>query len=122
MLFRSLKILKKRIDGKKSITVYPEAHIWPYYTGVRPFTDVSFRYPASDGSPVFSFSVLYRKGMFGKPKMSVYIDGPFYSDKGSIRERQAELRDKVYDAIDKRTSSEENYRFVEYRKVEGDSK
>lgn len=35
------------------IVIYPEAHIWPYYTKIRPFKDVSFRYPAEADKPSF---------------------------------------------------------------------
>ena len=38
-----------------NITIYPEAHIWPYYTGVRNFKDSSFRYPVLTNSPVIAF-------------------------------------------------------------------
>ncbi len=40
-----LEAIEKRILEKSSITIYPEAHIWPYYTKIRPFKDVSFQYP-----------------------------------------------------------------------------
>lgn len=40
-----LEAIKKRIHQNASITIYPEAHIWPYYTKIRPFKDVSFQYP-----------------------------------------------------------------------------
>ena len=33
------------------IAIYPEAHIWPYYTKIRPFPDGSFRYPAAFRKP-----------------------------------------------------------------------
>ena len=39
-----LTTIQKKIDKKSSITIYPEAHIWPYYTKIRPFKDVSFKY------------------------------------------------------------------------------
>lgn len=42
---RFLEAIQKRIEQKSSITIYPEAHIWPYYTKIRPFKDVSFQYP-----------------------------------------------------------------------------
>jgi hypothetical protein len=37
--------IEKRIDEGAAVFIYPEAHIWPYYTGIRPFGDASFSYP-----------------------------------------------------------------------------
>ena len=40
-----LNAIKLTIENKHSITIYPEAHIWPYYTKIRNFKAVSFKYP-----------------------------------------------------------------------------
>ena len=37
-----LDAIEKRIKQGYSITIFPEAHIWPYYTKIRPFKSVSF--------------------------------------------------------------------------------
>ncbi len=31
------KAYKKRISDGHPVVIYPEAHVWPYYTGIRPF-------------------------------------------------------------------------------------
>ena len=36
--------IEDKIKKNNSITIYPEAHIWPYYTKIRPFKSVSFKY------------------------------------------------------------------------------
>ncbi len=38
------KAMKTRIE-KHPIIIYPEAHVWPYYTEIRPFADGEFKYP-----------------------------------------------------------------------------
>ena len=93
-----------RIEEGKCVTVYPEAHIWPYYTGIRPFPDTSFDYPAKLGAPVFAFTNTYRKRRFFKhPRIITYVDGPFYPDMDKpARKRRAELREKVYNAMCRR--------------------
>ncbi len=90
--------LKGRIEKGHAVVVYPEAHIWPYYTGIRPFPDASFAYPVKDGAPVFCFVNTYRAGRFFKrPKMITRIDGPFLPDPSlSPREAASALREKVY--------------------------
>ncbi len=40
-----LEAIEYHIEKRHSITIYPEAHIWPYYTKIRPFKSVSFKYP-----------------------------------------------------------------------------
>lgn len=89
------------------VVIYPEAHIWPLYTDIRPFPDASFRYPAETGKPVFAFTSTYKKrGLLPLVKSTVYIDGPFFGDKAlSVRENQKNLRDCVYNAMKKRSEA-----------------
>ena len=49
------------ITQNKCIAIYPEAHIWPYYTGIRNYNDNSFRYSVKCNVPVFSFTNTYQK-------------------------------------------------------------
>ena len=44
------------------IVIYPEAHIWPYYTKIRPFKDVSFRYPNTETYALRHVSLRFRIG------------------------------------------------------------
>ncbi len=86
---------------KFHLTIYPEAHIWPYYTGIRPFKDISFGYPVKLNAPVVAFCVCYSKprGVFAKLRkvnITVHVSEPFYPDLSkSEKEAKQELRDKV---------------------------
>ncbi len=66
------------------IGIFPEAHIWPFYTGVRPFVGTSFRYPVKLHAPVVAMAVTYRKrrGLFcwvkRPPGMTVTFSAPMY--------------------------------------------
>ncbi len=88
--------------GRDNITVFPEAHIWPYFTGVRNFADTSFAYPAKAGCPVFAFFTAYTEprgflSFLRKANMTVYVSDPIYPEAGlSEREARRDLRDKVY--------------------------
>ena len=87
-------------EGGHWVAIYPEAHIWPYYTGIRPFGAASFKYPAKCGLPVFAYTTVYKKRrLLKRPKKVVYIDGPFFAEGGSVNERAHALRDKVYAAM-----------------------
>ena len=81
--------------------VYPEAHIWPYYTGVREFSDASFLYPAKFGAPVYAATTVFRKRrLFAAPRCEVYIDGPFLPDESStVAENKSRLHAKARAAM-----------------------
>ena len=76
--------VKKRYAQKACITIYREAHIWPYYTCIRKFKDVSFAFPVGLDSPVVAMVVTYRKRkgpsklIFKHPKVTVYCSEPMY--------------------------------------------
>lgn len=113
-----MKALPERIKQKRSVTIYPEAHIWPYYTGIRPFSDVSFTYPVNDNVPVIAFVTTYRKRkLFPNlaPLLTVKVSDPFYTDKSLDRiEARKKLRDDVYNFMCKETSNPDNYAYYEY--------
>lgn len=86
--------------------IYPEAHIWPYYTKIRPFKDSSFRYPVQYQCPVICFTNTYQKRKHSKkPQIVTYVDGPFYPDaKLRGKEQKADLRNRVYEQMKERSS------------------
>lgn len=99
--------IEKRISQKHSVVIYPEAHIWPFYTKIRPFPDTSFHYPIKCGVPTFCFTNTYQKRKWSKkPKMVTYIDGPFYPDKAlPAKEQKQQLRNQVYDCMCERAKN-----------------
>jgi 1-acyl-sn-glycerol-3-phosphate acyltransferase len=114
-------ILRKISTEEKSVVmIYPEAHIWPYYTGIRPFTDSSFRYPLQYDKPVYCFTNTYQKRRFRKtPQMVTYVDGPFLApEEMSHKEKKTYLRNQVYEAMCER-SKENNVEMIRYIKVDG---
>ena len=115
-----LGAIERRITEKHAIVIYPEAHIWPYYTKIRPFTDTSFAYPIKLGVPAFCFTNTYHKRkLFGMTKIITYVDGPFFASAESCpREKRKELRDKVYTCMCDRAklSSFEKIQYVKREK------
>lgn len=113
-----LNTIEYRIKKGYAITIFPEAHIWPYYTKIRPFKSVSFKYPVKLGTPAFCMTNTYQKyGKNGdKVKIVSYIDGPFFPDEGlNIKEQQENLRNKVYEKMVER-SKNSNIEVIEYIK------
>ena len=112
-----LTSIEQIIQKNDSITIYPEAHIWPYYIHIRPFGAVSFRYPVMYSSPVFVLTNTYHsRGRGNKVQIITYIDGPFYPDESlKFKERQQKLRDKVYECMISR-SKESDFEYIKYKK------
>ncbi len=113
-----LNKIEKEINRKHSITIYPEAHIWPYYTKIRPFKTVSFKYPVKLNKPSFCITNTYQS--YGKNndkiKMVSYIDGPFYpNNELTPKEAQQELRDRIYNCMVDR-SKNSNIEHIKYVK------
>jgi 1-acyl-sn-glycerol-3-phosphate acyltransferase len=113
-----MQALQYHVDQKECVCIYPEAHIWPYYTDIRPFLDTSFRYPVQQKLPVFSMTNTYRKRRHGKtPQIVTYIDGPFYPDPALPAKKQKEdLRNQVYAAM-KRRARNNTQVLIRYEKI-----
>lgn len=116
-----MNTVKLRVSENASIMIYPEAHIWPFYTKIRPFTDLSFRYPIQQGCPTFCFTNTYQKRRLSKtPRIVTYVDGPFFPDETlGKKEKQADLRDRVYQTMCER-SKNNNVELIKYCRKEQD--
>lgn len=114
-----INYIEKQIKKGNTIVIYPEAHIWPYYTKIRPFLDISFNYPIRYNTAVFCFTNTYQKRkLFKRPRIVSYIDGPFYPDKTlSLQEQKKRLRNQVYECMVKR-SNNSNIEYIKYIKGE----
>lgn len=116
-----LEVIEKRIKDGNSVTIFPEAHIWPYYTKIRPFKTVSFKYPVQLNVPTFSVTNTYQSYGKNNDKVRIvtYVDGPFFPDDGckTMKEKQQNLRDKVYKKMVER-SQNSNIEVIKYVKKE----
>ena len=114
-----LDTIKLRIKKENSITIFPEAHIWPYYTKIRPFKNVSFKYPVQLDVPAFCVTNTYQSCGKNNDKVRLvsYIDGPFFPDEccNSMKEKQQNLRDKIYNQMVER-SKMSNVEVIKYVK------
>ena len=90
----------------EAIAVYPEAHVWPFYTGIREFGSESFELAVKNSVPAFSVTRVYKNRRTGKkPRHEVYIDGPFFPDtKISKKEAREKLRLEILCAMKERAS------------------
>lgn len=118
------KYIETRIKAGRTITIYPEAHIWPYYTKIRNFPSKSFHFPIKYHAPCIVLTSCYTKriGLFGKlkkPKLTLYLDGPFYPDYNlSLKEAKEKLRNQVYRTMVYRSNKYSNFEYYKYVKTD----
>ena len=113
-----LEEIQTKIKNKNTITIYPEAHIWPYYTKIRPFKEVSFKYPIQMEKPAFCITNTYQRCGKNNQKIKIvsYIDGPFFAkNELNKKEKQRDLRNMVYETMQER-SKNSNVEYIKYEK------
>ena len=105
----------RRIRMGHPVIIYPDAHLWPYYTKIRPFKDTSFRFPVELKTAAYVQTVTYQKRRFSdKAKITIYYDGPFYPDETlSTKEAQKKLHDEIYNTMLERAKNS-NYEYYNY--------
>ena len=111
-----LEAICRRIEENCCVVIYPEAHVWPYYTKMRPFPLTSFRFPVEYSAPSFCMTTTYQKKRHGKkPGITIYVDGPFYPDKAiGRREAQKKLHDEIFNCMQRRSLCS-TYEYIRYR-------
>ena len=109
------KAMDYYVSNNRPIIIYPEAHLWPYYTKIRNYTEKSFRYPVEYNLPIFTFTTTYHKRKFSKnPRMIVYIDGPFYPDVNlNSLDKKKQLRDIAFIKMTERAKLN-TYEYIKY--------
>lgn len=109
--------IESTLKKNAPIIIYPEAHLWPYYTKIRPYSSLSFRYPVKYNKPVYTFTTTFHKRKFSKkPKLEIYVDGPFYFDTTlPTKEAQQQLRDICFNKMCERAKLN-TYEYVTYEK------
>lgn len=109
--------IRERIESGHPVVIYPEAHLWEYYSGIREFSDASFTYPVSLEVPSYTLTLTYQeRGEGKKPDITAFVDGPFYGEGASRRERMRDLHDKVYGAMRERAESYTSCEYIKYVK------
>ena len=113
-----IKAITTVIKAKKVVVIYPESHVWPYYTKIRPFPVNSMHFPVALDSASFTMTTTYSKPKWGKkPQITVYIDGPFYPDKCLTKKQaQEKLHQQVYQTMQKRALTSD-FEYCMYQKI-----
>lgn len=114
------KAISLRLKQHRSITIFPERHIWPYYNKIRPFSFETFKYPARLNVPIVVLTNCYQKKKFGhRPKIKGYLSGPIYPDMSlNPNNRAMKMRDECYNLMVENATKYSTYSYFNYVKVE----
>lgn len=112
--------IRLRIAQKSCVVFYPEAHVWPWYTRIRPFSAASFAFPVEYDVPSYCMTTTYQKRKYWKrPGITIYLDGPFYPEKSLSKIQQKQkLRDDIHRCME-RNSLNSTDSYIQYRKETG---
>lgn len=116
-----MKAVSRRCGDGNCVAIFPEAHIWPFCTQIRPFPDTSFRYPIREKVPAVAMVTTYRRRtglfrFFRRPAMTVTFSEPMYPREDlTPKGAQEELRNRVYDFMTEIAAAKENIAYIEYK-------
>ncbi|MGM9874169.1 MAG: 1-acyl-sn-glycerol-3-phosphate acyltransferase [Bacilli bacterium] len=113
-----LKTISYHIEKKHNVLIYPEKHIWPFYKDIRDFTADTFRYPVLNKAPIVVATTCYKKvKLFKKPRLRVFLDGPFYPNLTiPYRDSVTDLRNVAFENMKKRAAVDWNFEYISYKK------
>ncbi len=113
-----LAALHRRLERCQAVMIYPEAHIWPYYNGIRPFPDTAFAYPVREQAPAVGAVVVYRQRKllrFLPPCITVVVSNPFYPDHTlPPRSARKDLHRKIYTFMCDTVARRNSYAHINY--------
>ncbi len=117
-----LERLQRSFDRRRAVLIYPEAHIWPFYNGIRPFSDASFSYPVRFGVPAVGAVVVWRKRRILRrlpPLATVWLSDPVSPPpQATPRAARRHLRGQIYRFMCDTAAREHSYAYIEYVKVQ----
>ena len=94
--------IAERIGRGEFVALYPEAHVWHGYTGIRPFADGSFGLPVRLNAECFALTRVFKRTLLGYRSV-VYIDGPFRPDPSlGRRESSLQLKEQIRSVMQER--------------------
>lgn len=107
------------VNKKEIVLIYPEAHIWPYYTKIRNFKDVSFTYPAEMNKPVLPAVTVFTGKPGKKPRQTIIFGKAIYPNEDMTPlENKKYLHEQCLLQMRDIASKYDQVEYIEYIKVE----
>lgn len=115
---KMIESLDYYINRNQNILIFPEAHIWPYYTKIRNFKWGSFAYPTRTQSPVVPIVTTFRKVWYSKkPRQTILIGTPIFPKLGfSEADNKMFLYNATLEQMKKLADSVDQYEYIKYIK------
>ena len=117
---RMIESIKYYVNKKhQAILIYPEAHIWPYYTKIRNFTSGSFIYPSITNAPIIPCVTVWKKRKFRKtPRQVLRVGKVIYPlPNESIQVNREYLHEQCLSQM-KKLSEIDQQEYIKYIKEE----
>lgn len=111
------------LKKKQDLVIFPEAHIWPFYTGIREFKSSSFHYPAKLFAPVLPVVTIYpydekRERKNKKPKKAYVVIEPIMpKEEYSIKENKIYLHEYTLNSMKEVCSTYKQSEYIKYIKI-----
>ena len=112
--------IKYNIDKNHVVVVFPEAHVWPYYNDIRPFSDTSFIFPVILNKPMVVSTITYRQRKIFKnahPYITLHVSRPYFPKLGMpVKENQAYLKNIAYCIMKEDVRKAKSYEYIHYER------
>lgn len=107
-------------EKKHYVLIFPEAHIWPYYTEIRNWPNNSLIYPAMMMAPIIPAVTIWKKRKFRKvPRQVIVFGEPIYPKEGeSITFNKDYLHQECIAQMRSIAHSHEQQQYIKYIKDE----
>lgn len=110
-----------QIKGGKSLLVYPEGSLWPYFADIRPLNSGAFRFSIKNGVPVVPFVISFRtpskiSRFFGrkKPYININILEPIYpNDKVIYKIEEERINETCFGNMKKVFKENNEYIYID---------
>ena len=113
--------ITRLINKKEVVLIYPEAHIWPYYTKIRNFKSVSFTYPAKLNTPIVPAVTIWRGKNNKKPKQTIVFGRPIFPRSDlSVMENKLYLHGQCLLAMREIADRYPQIEYIKYIKIDKD--
>lgn len=107
-------------EKKHYVLIFPEAHIWPYYTEIRNWPNNSLIYPSMMMAPIVPAVTVWKKRKFRKvPRQVIVFGEPIYPKEGeSITFNKDYLHQECLAQMKEIARNHEQQQYIKYIKDE----
>ena len=113
------------LNNRKSLLVYPEGSLWPYFAKIRPFKTGAFRFSVKNNVPVVPIVMSFRKPnklyrMFGrkKPFVNVNILEPIYvNSKCNMKDEEKRICDLTNSIMTEEFNKTNSYVYINEKRL-----